>query len=183
MPVTLAGGTQIGAVEFIGGLLLKTAVLYTPNSGGNDVIYGGLGNDFIHGGAGDDAISGAEAQAAFYNTLPDTLPAASGFYAPDLATAPSSITSTFNPINPLGYDSTTRKLAAYDANHPKLSITNFFLNFDASDSGNKINDGKDRIFGDNDNDWLVGGTGHNRLFGGMGDDLMNADNNLGTATC
>ena len=85
-----------------------------------------------------------------------------------------------DPLNPLGYDPVTRKLAAYDANIPRTKIPNFFLNFDASNAGVKINDGKDRIFGDDGNDWLVGGTGHNRLFGGMGDDLMNADNNLET---
>src|SRR5205085_8938556 len=28
-------------------------------------------------------------------------------------------------------------------------------------------------------DWLVGGTDNDRLFGGRGDDLMNADDNLG----
>src|SRR5262249_16157544 len=124
----------------------------------NDVIYGGLGDDFLHGGAGDDAISGAEAQAAFYNANP--------------------VTDT----NPLHYDPVTRKLAAYDANNPLKKITGFFLNFDAVDAGGtKINDGKDRLFGDLGNDWLVGGTLNDRLFGGLGDDLLNADDNLDTA--
>ncbi len=61
-------------------------------------------------------------------------------------------------------------------------IEGFFLNFDAVDSaGNKINDGKDNIFGDLGNDWLVSGTQNDRLFGGLGDDVINADDNHDTA--
>ncbi|MBD2412394.1 hypothetical protein FACHB389_10860 [Nostoc calcicola FACHB-389] len=151
-------GPFTGAWLFITGRLNKTVDLTALESGGNDVIYGGLGDDFLHGGAGDDGISGAEAQAAFYNSNP--------------------VTNT----NPLGYDPVTRKLAAYDANNPLKKINNFFLNFDAVDGGNnKINDGKDRVFGDLGNDWLVGGTQNDRLFGGFGDDLMNADDNHDTA--
>jgi Ca2+-binding RTX toxin-like protein len=150
-------GPFTGAWLFITGRLNKSASLLAWSQGGNDVIYGGLGDDFLHGGAGDDAISGAEAQALFYNELP--------------------VTNT----NPLGYDPVTRKLAAYDANNPLARIPNFLLNFDAVDSsGNKIEDGKDHIFGDDGNDWLVGGTGDDRLFGGVGDDLMNLDDNLDT---
>src|SRR5439155_6314245 len=48
-------GPFIGAVEFITGLVLKTATLQPATVGFNDVIYGGRGNDFIHAGAGDDA--------------------------------------------------------------------------------------------------------------------------------
>ena len=101
-----------------------------------------------------------------------TLPVGAAFY---------SGTTVIDPANPLGYDPTTKKLAAYDAIHPFTKIANFFLNFNATAADNsKIDDGKDRIFGDNGNDWLVGGTGHDRLFGGLGDDLMNADDNLDT---
>ncbi|MCF2147132.1 DUF4347 domain-containing protein [Desmonostoc muscorum LEGE 12446] len=151
-------GPFTGAWIFITGRLNKTVDLAAVSIGGNDVIYGGLGDDFLHGGAGDDGISGAEAQTAFYNSNP--------------------VTNT----NPLGYDPVTRKLAAYDANNPLKKINNFFLNFDATDSsGNKMNDGKDRIFGDLGNDWLVGGTQNDRLFGGMGDDVINADDNHDTA--
>ncbi|MBD2516808.1 DUF4347 domain-containing protein [Nostoc sp. FACHB-973] len=151
-------GPFTGAWLFITGRLNKTVDLAALESGGSDIIYGGLGDDFLHGGAGDDGISGAEAQAAFYNSNP--------------------VTNT----NPLGYDPVTRKLAAYDANNPLKKINNFFLNFDAVDAAsNKINDGKDRVFGDLGNDWLVGGTQNDRLFGGFGDDLMNADDNHDTA--
>jgi Ca2+-binding RTX toxin-like protein len=151
-------GPFTGAWIYITGRLNKTPSFgSTFPQGGNDTIYGGLGDDFLHGGAGDDSISGAEAQAAFYNDAP--------------------VTNT----NPLGYDPVTRKLAAYDATNPFARIAGFPLNFDAVDGqGNKINDGKDRLFGDEGNDWLVGGTQNDRLFGGMGDDLLNADDNLDT---
>jgi Ca2+-binding RTX toxin-like protein len=151
-------GPWTGAWEYITGRLTKSVTVAAWPTGGNDVIYGGTGDDFLHGGAGDDAISGAEAQAAFYN--------------------PGPVTNT----NPLGYDPTTRKLAAYDANNPLRRVDGFLLNFDAVDAGGqKIEDGKDRIFGDLGNDWLVGGTGKDRLFGGKGDDMLNADDNLDTA--
>ncbi|MBD2198648.1 MULTISPECIES: DUF4347 domain-containing protein [Calothrix] len=150
-------GQFTGAWVYITGRLHKTVDLAAETLGGNDTIYGGLGDDFLHGGAGDDGISGAEAQAAFYNSNP--------------------VTNT----NTLGYDPVTRKLAAYDANNPVAKIANFFLNFDAVDAaGNKINDGKDNIFGDWGNDWLVSGTQNDRLFGGLGDDVINADDNLDT---
>ncbi|WP_413172043.1 DUF4347 domain-containing protein [Anabaena azotica] len=150
-------GPFTGAWIYITGRLHKTVDLAAWEQGGNDVIYGGLGDDFLHGGAGDDGISGAEAQANFYNS--------------------NSVTNT----NPLNYDPVTRKLAAYDANNPMTRINNFFLNFDAVENGNnKINDGKDRIFGDLGNDWLVGGTQNDRLFGGKGDDVINGDDNHDT---
>src|SRR5262245_18373077 len=60
-------------------------------------------------------------------------------------------------------------------------IQGFFLNFDAAGAtGQKIEDGKDRLFGDDGNDWLVGGTTNDRLFGGKGDDVLNADDNHDT---
>jgi hypothetical protein len=42
------------------------------------------------------------------------------------------------------------------------------------------NDGRDVVFGDQGNDWAVGGTGRDDLFGGWGTDLLNADDLLGT---
>jgi Ca2+-binding RTX toxin-like protein len=151
-------GPWTGAWENITGRLTKSVTVAAWPTGGNDVIYGGLGDDFLHAGAGDDAVSGAEAQAAFYS--------------------PAPVTNT----NPLGYVAATRKLAAYDANNPLRRIDGFFLNFDTLDAGGqKIEDGKDRLFGDLGNDWLVGGTGKDRLFGGKGDDLLNADDNVDTA--
>src|SRR4029453_9047290 len=118
----------------------------------------------------NDAVSGAEAQAAWYNDLPTgaTFYAQGGYGVAD-------------PNNPLGYNPTTRKLAAYDANNPLAKIPNFFLNFETIDAtAKKIDDGKDRIFGDDGNDWLVGGTDNDRLFGGKGDDVSNADDNHDT---
>ncbi|NEQ36297.1 MAG: hypothetical protein F6K40_08385 [Okeania sp. SIO3I5] len=147
-------GPFIGAVINISDRLNKQARLLAFESGGNDVIYGGLGDDFLHGGAEDDAISGAEALANFYNADP------------------------VSDFNPLRYDPETRKLFAYDAENPRVKIEDFLLNFEAIDeTGEKIDDGKDRIFGDLGNDWLVGGTRNDRMFGGLGDDLLNADDN------
>ena len=150
-------GPNVGTVEFITGLLHKSVELTAWETGGNDIIYGGLGDDYIHAGQGDDAVSGAEALDAHYYNGPQT------------------------DLNPLLYDAATGKFAAYDADNPRLKVVGFLLNFDAFDLyGQVIEDGKDRIFGDLGNDWLVGGTGHDRLFGGLGDDLMNVDDNHDT---
>lgn len=149
-------GPFISVDVYTAGELFKTVKLSAFNQGGNDIIYGGLGDDFLHGGAGDDGISGAEALATFYTEAPQT------------------------NLNPLAYDPTTGKFAAYDANNAMAKIANFFLNFAATDSFGKINDGRDRLFGDHGNDWLVGGTQTDFLFGGLGDDLINADDNLDT---
>ena len=150
-------GPFTGAWTFITGRLNKSVELEAYTQGGDDIVYGGLGDDFLHGGAGNDGISGAEAVGPYYVT-----PGVPG-------------------ANFLGYDPVTRKLAAYDANNPFAKIANFFLNFDASDNlGAKINDGKDRLFGDLGHDWLVGGTQNDRLFGGMGDDVHNLDDNHDT---
>ena len=151
-------GDEVGAVVNITGRLQKEADLAAFDSGGNDIIYGGIGDDFLHGGAGDDAISGAEALPEFYNSDPRT------------------------DFDPLGHDPNNEgKFADFNADNPWLKIDGFFLNFEATDAlGNKIDDGKDRIFGDLDNDWLVGGTKNDRLFGGRGEDLLNADDNLET---
>jgi Ca2+-binding RTX toxin-like protein len=147
-------GPFIGAWVDITARLKKVADLEAFESGGNDIIYGGLGNDWLHGGAGDDAMSGAEAMVAFYNSNP--------------------ITNT----TPLPYDPVTQKISFYDAENPRVKITDFFLNFEAVDGvGDKILDGKDRMFGDNGNDWIVGGTQNDRHFGGLGDDVINADDN------
>ncbi|UCE72957.1 MAG: DUF4347 domain-containing protein [Methanomassiliicoccales archaeon] len=147
-------GPFIGAWVHISGRLKKEADLYAFEYGGNDTIYGGLGDDWLHGGAGNDAISGAEALPEFYHDNPVT------------------------NFTPLPYDPVTRKFAAYDADFPLVKIDGFLLNFEAVDeNGSKINDGKDRLFGDLGHDWLVGGTMNDRLFGGMGDDVLNGDDN------
>ena len=148
-------GPFIGAVVNVTGEIYKSVDLAAFELGSADVIYGGLGCDYLHGGAGDDAISGAEAERAFYTEAPQTL-AALGY----------------DPANPLGYDPVTRKLAAYDADNPRTKIEDFLLNFDTYriDEGSgalilvdgapiKSEDGRDAIFGDTGNDWLVGGTG------------------------
>ena len=166
--------------------LKKEARLANWTAGGNDIIYGGLGDDWLHGGAGDDAISGAEAMREWYNELPQTDP------------------------NPLRYNADLGRFEWWDPNDPRAKIEGFFLNFDAyvihEDTGHLVlvgglfvrpdllrrsfavingvpvpsNDGLDHLFGDNGNDWLVGGTYFDRMFGGWGEDLMNLDDNLET---
>jgi Ca2+-binding RTX toxin-like protein len=129
----------------------------------DDIIYGGLGSDWLHGGSGDDALSGAEALASFY-----ARPANAG--------------------NVLGYDPQSTEFAAYDEFNPRTKIAGFLLNFDEAEGvvvtsqtyGTVRSDGDDKIFGDNSNDWLVGGTGRDDLYGGWGDDLLNADDNQNT---
>jgi hypothetical protein len=154
---TISDGNETGAVILITGRLLKVADLTAFTVGGNDVIYGGLGDDFLHGGAGNDGISGAEAQAAFYND--------------------ATVTNT----NPLPYDPVTRKLQPYNGSDPFRRIPGFFLNFDATNGGGaRILDGKDRLFGDEGHDWLVGGTQNDRHWGGMGDEVLNLDDNHDT---
>ncbi|HEX9364911.1 MAG TPA: hypothetical protein VGA47_14140, partial [Candidatus Dormibacteraeota bacterium] len=41
-------------------------------------------------------------------------------------------------------------------------------------------DGNDTLFGDLNHDWLVGGTGRDKMWAGWGDDLLNQDDNLDT---
>lgn len=142
----------------VAGELQKQARLLNWTVGGNDLIYGGLGADFIHGGAGDDAISGAEATAPYYTDAPVT------------------------DDDPLHFDVRTGRFAAYDPADPRARIDGFLLNFDTYGAdGQPLDDGLDRIFGDNGNDWLVGGTNCDVLFGGWGDDLLQLDDNLDTA--
>ena len=150
-------GPFTGAVVDITGLIKKTVDLLAWESGGTDIVYGGLGDDFIHGGAGDDAISGAEALPNFFN---DT----------------RAIT-----VAPFVHDSVTGKLDFYDAENPRPKITGFLLNFESFDANSiLIEDGKDWIFGDLGNDAVFGGTGQDRLFGGFGDDYLQLDDNLET---
>jgi len=168
----------------------------------NDIIYGGLGNDSIHGGAGDDAISGAEAPLVAYTNnynqngakLNSTL-------------IESDFAHPFNPGNALGYNPTTTKFDLYDANDPlrKILLNNdgtpnktntgkeWILNFNETEGPTDMHwitgqttysgvptDGDDYIFADLGNDWAVGGTGRDSMYGGWGDDLLNVDDKLTT---
>jgi Ca2+-binding RTX toxin-like protein len=155
--------------------------LYDPQLA-DDIIYGGLGGDFLHGGPGDDAISGAEALAGYYS-------------------------SPSNPGDVLGWSNQAKhnrsaEFAAYNEYDPLRTILvdglgvfttdgtghEFLLNFKASEGpldthspgtgyGPVATDGDDVLFGDLGNDWLVGGTGCDRGYGGWGDDLINMDDN------
>ena len=193
-------GPFIGVLEGNAGMLKKAVDLAGFESGGNDIIFGGVGDDFLHGGAGDDAILGAEALREFYNEDPQRDDGLSTQWTVQLQQGIE---------NPLAHDPATGKLAAYDADDPRRRIlfeddgslakdgtgTEFFLNFDefildemtgvAVDTGGGqivSDDGKDRLFGDLGNDWLVGGTNFDRMFGGMGNDQLNADDNHANGT-
>ncbi|TDG15222.1 LEPR-XLL domain-containing protein [Seongchinamella unica] len=160
---------------------LKRTVDLTPfEVGEDDIIYGGLGDDSLHGGAGDDAISGAEAMedVAAQVGATDYL---SGYSTPD------------NPGGVLGFDPASEEFALYDEFHPLTKIMvatgdgdkEFLLNFEAFTDdndpvGTMVHDGNDVIFGDLGNDWLVGGTDLDRLYGGYGSDLLNIDDNHDT---
>ncbi len=139
---------------FTAGALQKSATLLGYSVGGDDVIFAGLGDDFAHGGEGNDAISGAEALNEFYN-LAGSRP--SLVYSPNL-----------------------RRFTIFDPGTGLRRISGFFLNFDASISNVRIDDGRDTLFGDHGHDWIVGGTNQDRIYGGMGDDVLNADDNLAT---
>src|SRR5262249_23181696 len=176
----------------------------------DDIVYGGLGNDSAHGGSGDDAISGGEAltesytqtQAAALN-LPGIARTDYGHpYTPGDALR-------FNPIDPNSKHpriaGRTGEFALYDDFEPMRKIllnsdgtlnkTNagkeFFLNFssaegpldtrwDVGGAGQKPTHRGDNLLGDNANDWIVGGTGRDNLYGGWGNDLLNADDLLTT---
>ncbi len=153
-PETVSAPGVFSATIFAAGDLQKFARLLADTQGGADVVYGGLGDDFIHAGAGIDSVSGAEAMAAFYNIGADR---------PTLVYTPS-----------------LRRFTVFDPGTGLRKIADFFLNFDATQAGSRIDDGRDQLFGDNGHDWLVGGTNQDRLFGGMGDDVLNADDNLET---
>ena len=111
----------------------------------------------------------------FHHIPPEERQGAADAVAAHMAPGGSLVVFEHNPYNPV-----TRKLAGWDALNPRAKIANFLLNFDASNAGVKIDDGKDNIFGDLGNDWLVGGTMNDRLFAGRGDDIINADDNLDT---
>ncbi len=185
------------AVINIEGELRHTVQLYFFNHGGNDIVYGGLGNDFIHSGWGNDAVSGAEALPEYYSgELNWLLRVQQGVIAND------AWYDSIAPVNPgdiLQFDPTKGEFALYDEFDPwrKIMVNNlgeaggdpvheFFLNFDETEGpgvddptyGTVNTDGNDRIFGDSGNDWLVEGTGRGHVYGGMGDDLINIDDDL-----
>jgi Ca2+-binding RTX toxin-like protein len=166
------------------GGVIKTTLLIAPESGGDDVIYGGLGDDVISGGAGDDAISGAEALLESY--------AADVVNGAVTAIVRTDFTRPYNPGGLLHYGlhapgQTLPTFALYHEGHPasRIYILNrdFFLTNDPS-AGPKLpvvaSDGDDRIAGNNGNDWIVGGTGRDVMGGGDGDDLLGADDDLRT---
>ena len=149
------GDTIFTQSIFIAGQLLKTARLQAPDAGGADVIFGGLGDDSLHGGGGMDAISGAEALPAF--------------------ASPPAVRPT------LVFNDGLRRFTLFNPGFAMSKLPNFFLNFEAGPVNAHIDDGADKIFGGDGNDWLVGGTNSDRIFGGLGDDVLSGDDQLDTA--
>ncbi len=197
--ISTPGNLQSAIID-VDGQLKHTVQLYFFNHGGNDIVYGGLGDDSIHSGWGDDAVSGAEALPEYYSGgLNYLLRAQQGD-----AKAPAwyDAIAPVNPGNILQFDPAKGEFALYDefdpwrkimvnaqgvaTGDPEDAVFEFFLNFDETEGpevfdatwGTVNTDGFDRIFGDSGNDWLVEGTGPGHVFGGMGDDLINIDDNL-----
>ena len=77
---------------------------------------------------------------------------------PPSAASPAAATAS----DPSTRSATTRPRASWPPTTPttrSTKIDDFFLNFDAADAARpRSSDGKDRLFGDVGNDWLVGGT-------------------------
>lgn len=151
-PATLTTGLGLQAAIYVTNNLSRTMNLFAQTKGGRDFLFGGLGNDFLHGGAGNDGISGAEALTEIYDTPSE---ASRRLFKPDVLT--------------------------YNRHNPLARITGHPLNFAATDDfGAFIDDGQDVLFGENGNDWLVGGTNADRIYGGSGNDVLNIDDNLAT---
>jgi Ca2+-binding RTX toxin-like protein len=94
----------------------------------------------------------------------------------------------YDPRRVVRLDDDGQKVSAGTGGHE------FFLNF-LSDEGTffdggvtpegdaygpAYSDGDDALFGDLGNDWIVGGTGRDNAYGGWGNDLLQADDVLGT---
>ena len=176
------GDLQVAIVN-ITGELNKAVDLEPFYTGYNDIVFGGWGDDFIHGGEGDDALSGAEALDLYYDD--DAFGVLASIYAdptnvlrwgiragsPGVCDAPDACEFEFyDEYNPWA------KVMVPDGSG---GLVPFLMNNTASEGG-ADGDGKDVIFGDGGNDWIVGGTNHDRMFGGWGDDLISADDDPDT---
>jgi Ca2+-binding RTX toxin-like protein len=143
----------------------------------NDIIYGGWGDDFLHGGYGDDAMSGAEALGIADDPR-------------DSRMNQISFDTPYNPGNALAYNPTAGEgdplLPFFNPADPRSQFNvgglNFFLNFnpneglvDPRSTNGYTTDGDDRIFGDIGNEVIISGTGRDQVYGGYGNDYLNAD--------
>jgi len=143
----------------------------------NDIIYGGWGDDFLHGAYGDDAISGAEALSLANDPRDSHL-------------NQISFDTPFNAGNSLAYNPTAGDgdplQPFFNPDDPRSQFNvggmNFFLNFnpnegliDSRSESGYTTDGDDRIFGDLGNEVIISGTGRDQVYGGYGDDYINAD--------
>jgi len=123
---------------------------------GNDVVYSGQGRDFVVGGYGDDQLYGDEGRDALFGGLvvlpPADFfdPAATFEFPPGILDAEALFATGFlpDPIVP--------------------------TNLGGQSVDGVIDDGKDVIRGEGDNDWLFGGSQADDLFGGPGSDYLDA---------
>jgi Ca2+-binding RTX toxin-like protein len=163
---------------------------FTAPHQSDDIIFAGLGNTTVHGGSGDDAISGGQALSVSYLQTEDhysgnlTGIAESDWYHP----YNPGDTLRFNPIDPSGTHppkevGRTGQFALYNEFDPRRKILlngdgtanktgtglAWFLDLNAAEK-----DGNDALFGDLGNNWIVSGTGQNDLYGGFGNDLLDA---------
>jgi hypothetical protein len=164
----------------------------------DDIIFAGIGNTTVHGGYGDAAISGGEALPVSYLQVPDANGNLAGIAESDWYHPynPGN-TLRFNPIDPSGTHPSkqigkTGQFALYNEFEPfnrrKILLNAdgtpyagalpvpagttalpWFLDLNASET-----DGTKRLFGDLGNNWIVAGTGQNDLYGGFGNDLLDA---------
>ncbi|MCU0259744.1 MAG: matrixin family metalloprotease, partial [Ilumatobacteraceae bacterium] len=172
---------------------------------GNDFIHGGVGDDALSGAEALplyydtlDPVGRLQAIAAFIAGLPT-----SGANAPAWR---YDINGQLGDVLRHNQPGQIGEFDAYDEFDPwrKVLLTtlggqvvlldgrfgaefngqplDFLLNFANDTLRNQVvDDGKDTIFGDVGDDWIVGGTNHDRLWGGWGDDLLQSDDDLNSA--
>ena len=173
-------------------------------SGGNDAISGGFGNDVILGGAGNDAASGGDGNDEIHggkgddtldgnagddrlvgNAGNDTLDG--GIGADKMEGGAGNDSYLVDTLGDQviegahqGIDTVVTTLDSFTlaANFENLTLISQQGSFDGHGIGNDLNNriiggnGHDTLEGGAGNDYLEGGNGNDTLFGGAGDDVL-----------
>jgi len=172
---------------------------------GDDLLHGAVGDDAI---SGAEALTQSYTQYFNFNTG-QLLGIALSDWTRPFNTGDMLVFGNDDDSWHANKPSRPGEFALYDEFDPRRVISlnadgtksttgpngyNWFLNF-ASNEGTFFpggvtdksvvypatrNDGRDLVFGDHGNDWLVGGTGRDDHWGGWGTDLLNADDLLGS---